>query len=81
MSPLQIEILLHYHCFPSEHEIVHRNPPIWPETRMWFLAEGLLAERSPPSPYGATYECTERGRAWIEHVCNLPLPEQQWRMP
>lgn len=80
MTPFEIEILIHYYVSPTPHRVELENSPIWPETRAWFLAQGLLAARTESSRYGATYECTKRGEAWINYICQLPLPTQQWVM-
>ena len=79
MTPFEIDILFHYYTTPTEHRGVTENPPIGPSTMQWLVDEGLLAVRKERSQYGATYECTKRGECWINHVCNLPLPE--WSMP
>ena len=79
MTPFEIEILLHYHVSTAPHRVEHDIVPIWPVTREWFFAEGLLEQFA--SMNGGSYRTTERGKAWIDYVCNLPLPEKSWKMP
>ena len=81
MTPFEIDILLHYYVSPDRHRVEIDNPPIWRETRQWFLDNDLLRHREPTIKSDASYEVTERGKAWIEHVCSLPLPVATWVMP
>ena len=78
MSPLAIEILLHYYACPEDHKIVRDNPPVWEGLRGFLLGE-LLLLHVPPSSGSACYRIGPRAVAWIEHVKELPLPV--WRMP
>lgn len=77
MSPLAIEILLHYYASPEDHAIVRDNPPVWAGLRGFLLGEQLLLQ-VPYSPGSACYRIGPRAVAWIEHVNELPLPA--WRM-
>ena len=79
MSPLGIEILLHYHCIASDHRACVENVPIWPEIRDWLLKEGLV--KTPSKVSSRTYDLTERGEVYIRALLNTPLPVQRWAMP
>lgn len=81
MTPFELDILLHYFACADDHPVVHRNPPIWPETRDAFIAEDLMADNLPDSGRTATYRLTERGRAYIEFVLAVPLPVNTWQLP
>lgn len=72
-----MNILLHYYCRADEHEVVQDNPPIWAETRKWFLENDLLKRSTDGG--AATYKTTARANVLIEHILALPLPE--YRMP
>lgn len=80
MTPFEFDILLHYYVSSAPHRVELENPPIWPETRAWLLAEGLLELRSPTESGGA-YRATERAKAYIEHVLATPLPVSKWVIP
>jgi hypothetical protein len=79
MTPFSIEIVLHYYYSPEEHRGSHA--PIWGGTIQFLLDEGLLAKRAELSEYGASYEATEKGRAYVEALCAMPFPVQKWVMP
>lgn len=81
MTPFEIDILMHYCCSPEDHSVVSSNPPIWRETLARFVSEGLLEIPDNPSEYSATYKATDRCRAYIKGLCNVPLPVQKWVMP
>ena len=84
MTPFELDILLHYYTRCEDHEVVHRHPPIWPETRAALFNEGVI-ERVPKSSltenYTCTYRLTERGKAYIEYVLAVPLPVVKWVLP
>jgi len=81
MTPFELDILLHYYVSPAPHRVEYDNPPIWADTRSWFLREGLLepADKLDKEKHGGSYCATERAKVLIEHICSLPLPV--WRMP
>lgn len=73
MPPGQISLLLHYHFSPAEPD---RNNM----TREWtdhFLSNDLIERRED----GMGYTTTERGRAFVEMLCNTPLPISKWVDP
>ena len=78
MTTFEFDILLHYYVSPAPHRVELENPPIWPETREWFLSEGLL---EPRSASGGSYKATARAEAYIQAVLNTPLPVVQWVIP
>lgn len=78
MTPFELDILLHYYSCAGDHPVVQNNPPIWSETREMFLKYGLLSIATEGT---ATYKRTERLTVYIDHICSLPLPVQEWRMP
>lgn len=64
MSPYEIEVLLHYYCRASDHDDIHKNPPIWRPTIERFIADGLLIESLGGDQWRRTYRLTERGKTW-----------------
>lgn len=78
-----VEVLLHYHYSPEEHEGAANGSVAWRTVITFLLEEQLLSVRVPPSAYGATYETTARGKVYIEALRNLPLPVEihRWEMP
>ena len=77
MSPYQLGILLHYYTRADDYPDVISPPPIWRETIDGFKRDDLLKDSRNEAD--ASYEITQRGRVFVEGLCNLPLPV--WRMP
>lgn len=78
MTPLELDVMIHYIGHTCDHDIVARNPPIWAETRDWFLSEGLLEVVPTDQVRDAIYRLTPRGIAFVEALQSVPLPEQIW---
>ena len=81
MTPLQIKMMLHYYACTNpyaEHEPFHAKAPAVVEQREWLVADGLL--KVEPS-IDATFVITERGRAYVDFLCGMPLPISKWIMP
>lgn len=74
MTPLQIEMLLHYNASPgpftpwgdAQHEAIQL-----------FFREGLI--RAPWSL--DSVQLTERGKAYIRLLQLMPLPTSTWSLP
>lgn len=72
MSPLEISIAIHYHVmcedrtdleFSAQKDIIGR-----------FLEEGLLVKGESHQKY----EPTDKLAAYVNGLCNVPMPEQVW---
>lgn len=83
MSPLQIKILLHYHY--SAYDYTESNAPAVREAIDRFRdVDGLLRLKSIEETImepGARYTLTDRGQAYVEQICRVPLPVQVWTYP
>jgi hypothetical protein len=81
MTPLQIQMLLHFHgCMAPFPNIEY--PSQQDALEMFRQAEMItirLADEGGKYPQG--YALTDRGRAFVEAVCSLPFPVKQWVMP
>lgn len=71
MSPLYIEILIHYHCTPIKHPRHNR------EAIEFFLSHGLIEEIMESDEVGI-YKTTEGGKMLVDQICNVPLPVKKW---
>jgi hypothetical protein len=80
MTPLQIEILLHYWSRAEDYRQGDFTAPAVREAIDWFMHEGML-ERNTDASRDTAYRTTERAQAWIEYVKSLPLPTHTWLMP
>ncbi|MPZ19536.1 MAG: hypothetical protein GEV06_16690 [Luteitalea sp.] len=77
MTPLQIQMMLHYFAIAApyaERDPAHAFSPAVVGQRGDLIRSGLL--RVDDSPSG--YEVTARGRAYVEALKRVPLPGQQW---
>ena len=70
MTPIAIEILLHFHASPLPHPL-SAYPAVAAEIESQ-LKNGLI------EPDKGAYRTTERGKAHVQQLCNLPFPTQMW---
>jgi DNA-binding PadR family transcriptional regulator len=80
MTPYEFEVLLWYYTRTVDFPDMETNPPIWKPTFDKFISEKLI-EYESQTTIDSCYRITERGKVWLEHVLNTPLPVQQWVMP
>lgn len=76
MTPLEISLVLHYHCTPGPHPQAHA--PAVREAIERFMREDIL-EYDPE--HARAYKVAERGRALVEMLCATPLPVVRWCDP
>lgn len=73
MTPLQIQMLLHYHCSPAPFQPWGNAQS---EARDMFREQGLICEFEGDG----VARLTGRGRAYVEFLCAMPLPLERWSM-
>lgn len=77
MTPLQIEILLHYYCHGNDYRDGDFSAPAVREAIDVFKEIKMLEQDTDPrSP--RTYRATPRCNYYVEYLCRIPLPEQSW---
>ncbi|MBT2300392.1 hypothetical protein J7E70_07930 [Variovorax paradoxus] len=74
MTPLQIEMLLHFHTTPTPWPRL--NAPACVEAIEGFIRDGLVRDDDP-----SRYWLTERGEACIRFLCAMPIPVANWAIP
>ena len=79
MTPLQIDILLHYYARANDYLDGDFSAPAVRQAIDDFKSENMLERATGES--GATYQITERARVYIEVLLSVPLPMQRWVMP
>lgn len=79
MSPLQLQILLHYRGSATDFREGDFSAPSVREAIDWFKFEGMLAETNGDGY--ACYRLTQRANVYIDAMLELPFPEQKWVMP
>ncbi|MEE9532715.1 MAG: hypothetical protein V3W52_17185 [Syntrophobacteria bacterium] len=70
MTPLQLDILLHYHCRGNDYEQVFDNDTR-NEQAMELADAGLLTLDKSDTPL---FAITDKGNFYIKHLLNIPLP-------
>ncbi len=83
MSPLALDILLHYYTSASDYRDGDYSAPAVRELIDAFKGDLMLLEERPELErykYGL-YQLTQRGNVFVAHLCSIPLPIQVWVMP
>ena len=81
MTPLQIQMMLHYYAqsTPYAHnEPDHAHSPAVIEQRDALIDVGLLETWIHTE---AGYCCTKRGRVYVALLCAMGLPVEKWVLP
>ena len=73
MSPLDIEVLIHYNSSATQHPRIHA--PAVQETIKKFMKDGIL---EPDEVETHIHRTTARGRALLKVICATPYPEPVW---
>lgn len=85
MTPLEIDIIMHYYCRADDYREGDFTAPAVRETINRFRDElGLLEPNKRDRQFcepSAAYQLTERGRVFIDALMKVPLPVQKWVMP
>lgn len=78
MTPLRIQIVFHYYCSAVDFRDGEFKPFI---QDLFYLCDDIhLIE---PADGDRVYRLSDRGRAYVEAVMAMPLPEKvvTWQMP
>jgi hypothetical protein len=85
MTPLGINILLHYHSRVDDYGGESRNwsAPAVVEMIDYFLKHGLLEHKFYEKGTAVVkYKITKMGHEYVEQgLCRVPLPVNEWRIP
>lgn len=78
MTPLAIDILMHYHCRADDYP--HLSPPAQQKLIDYFLSDDYLvnnsvANRAREHP---KYLPTDKLHFYCEALCAMPEPVQKW---
>ena len=74
-APLKIEIVLFFHCRPKgQVPSFSTTSPVYRQFTTELIAEGIL-ERTPE---GDWYTTTDKGKAYVDGLCELGYPQQKW---
>ena len=82
MSPLEIEILIHYYCSPTEYRDGDLGAPAVRDAMREFVTLGLINVLPEPNEHGARYRGNSDAlKPYVEALCAIPLPVQRWVLP
>jgi hypothetical protein len=81
VTPNDIDVLLHYHVSPREHERI--IAPAVRETIDMFKSNGILETRTGKqlTDHGSSYTLTPKGEKLVDMICKTPFPINEWRDP
>lgn len=75
MTPLDLNVLIE--CCTSVEPGCNWYPEHWDSwaaqvTRTEFRLQGVIDDNN---------KATEKGKAWLEFICQTPMPIQEWKLP
>ena len=76
MTPLAIEMALHYHCTPGDYRDGDFSAPAVREVIDFMLETELIESKS-----GGGYRGTGKLAAYVAKLCTVGLPELRWIYP
>ena len=71
MTPVEIEVLLHYYVFPTDHPRLN-TPAVKEAIRKW-VREGIFEPD--------TKKVTHRGSVLVKMLTDTPMPVRSWKDP
>ena len=81
LSPVELEILLHYHYSPMKYRAPFGLQG-WRRVMLAACSRGIASEEiSTTLPEGRTFKLTDRGERWIEMILATPMPVRSWIDP
>lgn len=81
MTPLQLTMMLHHYAIAEPYakgDPDHANSRAVREQRQLLINDELI---EPDEMSGSGFRATDRGRAYVEALCAMPLPVKKWVMP
>lgn len=76
MTPLQIQMLLHWHYGVDDPDM---SSTAAKSAVQYFEREELIRPHEPDEHFAATWQLTSRGEIYVEALKALPLPNAEWR--
>lgn len=80
MTPLHIQLMLHYYAVAepyAKNDLEHATSRAVSDYTKELLEYGLIVKDVGPSGF----KSTDRGNAYVQMLCNLPLPVCKWVAP
>lgn len=70
-TPYRIELLLH--CHTSRAKFRHTGTAVYEDAIRDFIERGVIIPSGMEDGF-AIYATTPLGKAWVEAICNVPIP-------
>lgn len=80
MTPLHLKLLLHYYSIAEPYSMRDHAHAIAPATLEYtadLVSHGLIEVNDSAA---SGYQCTDRGKVFIDALLATPLPVQKWVM-
>ena len=74
MTPLMIEILLHYYSCARDYRNGDFSAPAVREAIDWFRGEAGMLNTHSVRDSDATYSLTDKGKFYVEYLLSIPIP-------
>lgn len=81
MTPLQIEIMLHYYSHGGDFRNRDFSSPSVHEAVDFFLGIEMLAKTDFDAATKPYLRITPKGTVFVDALCAVPLPVKQWVIP
>lgn len=78
MSPLQVQIMLHYRCCADDFRNGDFSAPAVRREIDNFVKSGMIFLQPTRLGCHTTYAITEKGTAYTDAVCAIPEPVCKW---
>lgn len=72
LSPVAVEVLLHYYYCPNEHEKMDASA--YKDAATFFLKVGAFRRATLDDMQDGSFRTTPLGNAWVEAILRTPLP-------
>ena len=79
LTPNDINVLLHYHTCPDSHPRI--SAPAIQSAVYKFIEDGILEEFNNEHHVNYKIRTTDRGRKFVDMLCETPYPEKRWIDP
>lgn len=81
MTPLEISILIHYHCSPTDFRDGDFSAPAVRQAINEFKQTGFIKAAEPSDNVAAAYIGTDKCGVYVQALCAVPEPIQKWVVP
>ena len=82
MRPIDIEVMLQTYISPTALGGYYEGVPAYAETYDSLTKHGMIRQIYSQTDVGIVkFECTPKGRFYVEYLLSIPLPEPSYYIP